>query len=454
MHRITRGLRSEFSWPRALALLCLIAVALCGLAQAAKPAAVPVPTLGSATAEGSSEVNLSWTAPESSGQTLEGYDVYAGTSPGGESTTPVNASPVTTTSLAVTGLTGGTTYCFYVTAVYVPFEGGSTASPPSNELCATTAAAVVFAAPTGLTATAADSSAVNLSWTAPVPSGLTLIGYDVYEGTSPGAESATPLNGTPVTATSYAVTGLTSGATYYFTVTAIYRSSTACKTVVCGEIPSPQSDEASARTGAAVVSTTPAAPPSNEASATTPESFVSTPETQTIRFAPLASRVVNASFIISASASSGLPVSFSSDTPRVCTLSGFTVTTVAAGTCEIRASQSGNADYQPATDITQSFTVSKSQPTPDRVPRTLIAILLAAIILGLPGGALILGRPRFRRHQRSRQKMTPRPSIRAVAHPGPPPVVSIRTAKTEATHSVRTELHTGTRSTTIKEVQS
>ena len=83
--------------------------------------------------------------------------------------------------------------------------------------------------PTGLTATAAGSSKVDLSWTAPPPtrgSPVTghrspVTGYNIYQGTSPLSESSTPVNSAPITGTTYPVTGLTGGTTYYFQVTAV-----------------------------------------------------------------------------------------------------------------------------------------------------------------------------------------------------------------------------------------
>ena len=79
---------------------------------------------------------------------------------------------------------------------------------------------------------------------------------------------------------------------------------------------------------------------------------------QTISFGPLGPGLLGAPpFMVSASASSGLPVSFSSDTPGACAVSGSTVTMVAAGTCTVRASQSGNTTFSPAPDVTQSFSV-------------------------------------------------------------------------------------------------
>src|SRR5205823_8714166 len=65
-------------------------------------------------------------------------------------------------------------------------------------------------------------------------------------------------------------------------------------------------------------------------------------------------------YTVSASASSGLAVSFSADASSagVCTVSGATVTPVGAGTCTIDANQSGNANYQAAAQVQQSFNVA------------------------------------------------------------------------------------------------
>jgi len=171
---------------------------------------------------GDAQVSLSWTAPSSTGgSAITGYNVYKATTSGGEPATPVNSSPVTGTSYTVTSLTNGTKYYFTVEAVNS--VGSSSAS---NEVSATPAATIP-SAPSGLTATAGNGQ-VALSWVAPSSSGDgTVIGYDVYEGTSPGGELSTPINGsTLITATSYTVKGLTNGTTYYFTVEAVNSSAT------------------------------------------------------------------------------------------------------------------------------------------------------------------------------------------------------------------------------------
>jgi uncharacterized delta-60 repeat protein len=70
---------------------------------------------------------------------------------------------------------------------------------------------------------------------------------------------------------------------------------------------------------------------------------------QTIAFAELPAKVLgNPPFALSASASSGLPVSFTSSDPSVATVTGSTVTIVAVGSAVITASQAGNNNYLPA----------------------------------------------------------------------------------------------------------
>lgn len=80
---------------------------------------------------------------------------------------------------------------------------------------------------------------------------------------------------------------------------------------------------------------------------------------QTISFGALANKLTNdPPFGISASASSGLGVSFSVLSGPA-TISGSTITlTGSSGTVTIRASQGGNANYNAASTVDQSFTVS------------------------------------------------------------------------------------------------
>ena len=81
-------------------------------------------------------------------------------------------------------------------------------------------------------------------------------------------------------------------------------------------------------------------------------------QSQIITFGPLSNQVLGAApFTVSATATSGLPVGFSSTAPAVCTVSNATVTLVALGVCTIQASQGGGANYLAATPVNQSFQV-------------------------------------------------------------------------------------------------
>lgn len=83
--------------------------------------------------------------------------------------------------------------------------------------------------------------------------------------------------------------------------------------------------------------------------------------TQRIDFAPLAARVIGeADFTIAASASSGLPVSFSASGP--CSVSGITVHLASVGPCAITARQDGDKEeedlYMPADPVTRTFAIT------------------------------------------------------------------------------------------------
>jgi hypothetical protein len=82
------------------------------------------------------------------------------------------------------------------------------------------------------------------------------------------------------------------------------------------------------------------------------------PAPQAISFGALADKLFgNPPFSVSATATSGLPVSFAVTTPGTwqCTVSDATVTLTGAGTCSIAATQGGSWDYLPAPPVTQSF---------------------------------------------------------------------------------------------------
>jgi hypothetical protein len=83
---------------------------------------------------------------------------------------------------------------------------------------------------------------------------------------------------------------------------------------------------------------------------------------QTITFNPLASKQYgNPPFVISATSSSGLPVTFSAS--GACSVTSSTVTIKTAGTCVVTANQIGDATFSPAPAVPQTLTILKANQT-------------------------------------------------------------------------------------------
>ena len=90
-------------------------------------------------------------------------------------------------------------------------------------------------------------------------------------------------------------------------------------------------------------------------------SFTVSKASQTITFADPGSKALSVgSFTASSSADSGLTVSLASSTGSVCSVTGSTVSLLAAGTCTLTASQAGNSNYDAATNVERSFSVTAS----------------------------------------------------------------------------------------------
>jgi len=94
------------------------------------------------------------------------------------------------------------------------------------------------------------------------------------------------------------------------------------------------------------------------------QSFNVAKGSQTITFGPIADRtLIQGPVVVSATASTGFPVTFSTTTPAVCTATGTrgaTITAVAVGTCTVQADQAGNGIFDPAPSVQQSFNITKS----------------------------------------------------------------------------------------------
>ena len=269
-------------------------------------------------------------------------------------------------------------------------------------------------APTGVSASGGNASA-NVSWTAPANNGSPITQYSVTPFIGTTAQTPTVVAGAPP-ATSATVTGLTNGSTYTFKVSATNgvgtgAASAASNAVTPSVPPTPPTVSAvgpnsGATTGGAAVTLTgtnlagatavsfggtPASFSVNSATsiaavspahaagsvdvtATTPggtsatgaaDRFTYSKVDQTITFSGgiAAATLAQPPLTLSATASSGLAVTFSSTTPSVCTsggTNGATITLVTVGTCTVQADQAGNGAYNAAPAVLQSFGVTKA----------------------------------------------------------------------------------------------
>ena len=194
-----------------LVLVTMVASLLVGFDGVALAATAPgAPTIGVAVG-GNAQATVTWTAPASDGGSpITGYVVTPYVGFFALASTTFNS---VATSQTVVGLANGTSYRFRVRAINGIGTGAfSLASNP------VVPAPTVPGAPTIGSATAGIGQAV-VTWTAPgSDGGSPITGYSVTPYV--GAVAQTPVVFNSV-ATSQAVTGLTNGTTYTFTVAAI-----------------------------------------------------------------------------------------------------------------------------------------------------------------------------------------------------------------------------------------
>lgn len=165
------------------------------------PTPPPAPANLAATG-GNAQVSLSWNAASGA----DTYSVHRSTVPGGPYGTI--ASNLTNTSHLDTTVSNGTTYYYVVSGFNEAGEG-----PDSSQASATPQVPQLPPAPTGVSAMSPGKKKITVTWNA--VAGAT--SYTVKRSTTSGGPYT---NAGTTTSTSFTNTGLTSGVTYYYVVSA------------------------------------------------------------------------------------------------------------------------------------------------------------------------------------------------------------------------------------------
>ena len=179
------------------------------------------PTGLTATASGTTTINLSWTAPaDNGGAAITGYRIEVSPNRGTNWSNRVANTGTTTTTYSQTGLFAGTTRHYRVSAINAL---GSTGAASSTANATTDAATpTVPGAPTGLSATADGTSTIDLDWTAPTDNGGSdITGYRIEVSSNGSSGWSNREANTNSTSTTYAHTGLSAGDTRHYRVSAI-----------------------------------------------------------------------------------------------------------------------------------------------------------------------------------------------------------------------------------------
>jgi Fibronectin type III domain len=176
---------------------------------------VPGSPTGLKTSSGDGFIALSWSPPTSAGGSpITGYHVYLGYSP-----SLVGAREFTTsgTSFRLTDAENGSQYYIKVTALNAAGEGPAT--PVTSVIPVPHVVPIRPVAPSGLTARVSHRSVI-LSWSQP-GGGTKVSDYLVYVGTRPIRSFMRSFDEVPDPRVhTYTVTGLPTGARYYFRVLA------------------------------------------------------------------------------------------------------------------------------------------------------------------------------------------------------------------------------------------
>lgn len=368
------------------------------------PAALPgAPTISSITAN-DARLNVAFTAGTADANApITGYQYSLNN---GSSWTNVSG---TSSPIAISGLTNGTSYTVKIRAVSIVGNG-----PDSNAVLGTP-----FTVPDAILNTAisyvSSANSVAITWQAPNNNGSAISEYNVelFTAAVGGSRSGSCSTTGALTCT---IGSLINGTTYYITIQSKNAAGFSNRSdprvpVVPGTASSISLSVSAASTlfgqtvietatvtsgatgtvnfsanGVSITGCSAVTIVSNIATCTTTALSVGTntliasysgnatygsstsanvlvevaKNTQTISFTDIADKVFGGStFSLTASATSGNTVTYTSTTTSKCTVnSSGVVTILGAGTCSISVSQAGNSTYFPATTVSKSFIIA------------------------------------------------------------------------------------------------
>ena len=212
VNMLTNGTSYRF---RVAAANCAGTATYSSLSAAVVPNPVPSQTAGLTVSTNgqSNQLVLNWTAPNNNGSAITDYLIQYSTD-GGQTWQTYSDGVSSSTTATLTGLTNGANYSFKVSAISAIGTGLASTSSASVPVVALPGA--IASAPT---ATASPGQIV-LSWSAPASNGgAAITDYTIEYSTDGGATWQTYADGTSA-ATTATLTGLTSGASYTFKISA------------------------------------------------------------------------------------------------------------------------------------------------------------------------------------------------------------------------------------------
>jgi alpha-tubulin suppressor-like RCC1 family protein len=236
-----------------------------------------------------------------------------------------------------------------------------TSAPPVPAATATSNLMVTYASTTAAVCTVTSTGAISFVAAGTCTIRASQAGNANFAAATPVSKSFTVTPGSNViTFPTLANTAFTSAppvpaATATSNLTVTYASTTAavCTATGAGAISFVSAGTCTIRASQAGNANFAAATPVSK-------SFTVTPGSNVITFPVMADRAFTSTPPIpAATASSNLTVTYATTTPLVCTATGAgAISFVSAGTCTIRASQAGNANFAAATSVSKSFTVT------------------------------------------------------------------------------------------------